>query len=211
MVLADSDGIDGLSMRRLGRELGVEAMSLYNHVANKDDILDGIVDLVLGEIYVPSPGEDWVQGMRKRALSARTVFARHPWTIGLLEARSDNSSPRRLTYYDSVLGTLREAGFGPQMAMRGFSIVDSFIYGFILQEQSLAFDDQDQLEDVGADLLEQMADRYPYLTEATRHAMESGYDFTTEFLFGLGLIIEALQRILESESPGSADATAPRD
>ncbi len=200
MTLADADGIDRLSMRRLGRELGVEAMSLYNHVANKDDLLDGIVDFVLGEIYLPTPGEDWEEAMRKRAASARTVFSRHPWAIGLLEARHADSSPMRLGYYDSVLGTLREAGFGPRPAMRAFSIIDSFLYGFILQEQSLAFDSPESLDEVGADLLRQMAEQYPHLTEATRHAMESGYDFETEFEFGLDLIIEALERKLRSDA-----------
>ena len=181
-------------MRRLGRELGVEAMSLYNHVESKDDVLRGIIDLVLAEIDVPHPGDDWAEAMRRRATSARAVFGRHPWAIGILERHSEDSSPRRLGYYDAVLGALREAGFGPRTAMRGFTVLDAYIYGFILQESSLAFDDQESLEDVGEDLLRQMADAYPHLTEATRMVLEQGYDRGDEFGYGLDLIIEALDR-----------------
>lgn len=192
--LADESGLEALTMRSLGKALGVEAMSLYNHVAGKDDILDGIVERVLDEIVLPSPDADWKQAMRDRAESARQVFTRHPWAIGLLEARAQNSSAQRLDYYDRILGALRGAGFPNQLAMRGFSVLDAYLYGFILQERSLAFDDAAGLEEVGADLLRQMADAYPHLTAVTRDVMASGYDFAAEFRFGLDLILDALER-----------------
>jgi AcrR family transcriptional regulator len=193
--VADTEGVDALSMRRLGRELGVEAMALYNHVANKDAILDGVVEVVLAKITVPSPDDDWKEAMRTRAASAREVFLRHPWAMGILESRPQNSSPQRLGYYDAVLGALRNAGFGSRLAMRAFSILDAYIFGFILQEQSIAFDnDDDSLQEIGEDLLRQMADAYPHLSAATTDAMTEGYDYSAEFEFGLDLILEALER-----------------
>jgi AcrR family transcriptional regulator len=193
--IADDAGLEALSMRRLGRRLGVEAMSLYNHVGSKGELLDGIVDYVLGEMEVPAPGDEWREAIRKRAGSARAVFLRHPWAMGLLESRYADSSPRRLGYYDAVLGSLLDAGLDLATAMRGFSIVDAYVFGFILQEISLAFDDAESLDEVGSDLLRQMADAYPHLTAATRHAMEEGYDRDEEFRFGLDLIIDALDRL----------------
>jgi AcrR family transcriptional regulator len=192
--LADERGVDALSMRKLGERLGVEAMSLYNHVANKDAVLDGIIEMVLAEIDVPSPDDDWKEGMRRRAASARRVFLRHPWAMGILESRPQNSSPERLGYYDAVLGVLRNAGFGNRLAMRGFSILDAYIFGFILQELGLVFDDDAGLQEVGEDLQRQMADAYPHLAEVTAEAMGAGYDFAEEFRFGLDLIIVALER-----------------
>jgi AcrR family transcriptional regulator len=194
LAIADADGLGAVSMRRVGAELGVEAMSLYHHVASKDELLRAVIDAVLAEIEIPDPGDDWREAMRRRAASAREVFARHPWAIGLLEGHSEESSPQRLGYYDAILGSLRKAGFEPRLAMRAFSLLDSFIYGFLLQEASLPFDDEASLDEVGADLLEQMAGAYPHLTEATRLALESGYDFSDEFDFGLDLIIDALGR-----------------
>lgn len=194
LQLADEHGLEALTMRSLGRQLGVEAMSLYNHVAGKDDILDAIVERVLAEIVLPSPGVDWKTAMRVRAASARQVFSRHPWAIGLLESRVENSSPQRLGYYDRILGALREAGFSNDLAMRGFSVLDAYLYGFILQERSLAFEDDAGLEEVGADLLRQMADAYPHLTAVTREALAAGYDFAEQFAFGLDLILDALER-----------------
>lgn len=200
--LADEGGVDALSMRKLGDRLGVEAMSLYNHVANKDALLDGIVERVLAEIDVPSPDEDWKEGMRRRAASAREVFLRHPWAMGILESRPQNSSPERLGYYDAVLGALRTAGFSSRLAMRGFSVLDAYIFGFILQELSLVFDDQASLEEVGEDLMRQMADAYPHLAEVTVDAMGAGYDFAAEFRFGLDLIIEALEAEKDASPTG---------
>ena len=191
--LADAEGVHALSMRKVGQRLGVEAMSLYNHVANKDDMLDGMVEAVLSEIAIPSPEDEWKDAMRRRASSAREVFLRHPWAMGLLESRPQNSSPQRLTYYDAVLGALRDAGFDTLLAMRAFSVLDAYIFGFILQELSLVFDDQESLEEVGEDLMRQMADAYPHLTEVTAQVMTEGYDFAEEFRFGLDVIIESFE------------------
>lgn len=194
LALADAEGVEALSMRRLGQVMGVEAMSLYKHVTDKDAILDGLVERVLEQIVVPSPDDEWKDAMRRRARSAREAFARHPWAVGLIESRASNSSPRRLAYFDGILGALRRAGFSNTLAMRGFSILDAYIYGFIRQEHSLAFSDDDSLQEVGAELLRQMADRYPHLTAVTRDTMAAGYDHAQEFEFGLDLILDALER-----------------
>jgi len=204
IALADEGGLAALSMRRLGRRLGVEAMSLYNHVAGKDELLDEIIEYVLGEMDVPSPGQDWEEAILTRAVSARAVFRRHPWAMGLIETRSQESSPQRLGYYDAVLGSLREAGFDVTTAIRAFATVDSYIFGFILQELSLSFDDAESLDEVGTDLLSQMAEAYPHLAEATTHAMESGYDRGVEFEFGLDLIIDGLKRVRDEQETGPA-------
>ena len=196
-ALADEGGLAALSMRRIGKALGVEGMALYNHVANKDAILDDIVERVLAEIPLPAPDGDWKNEMRGRAVAARAVFLRHPWAIGLLEERYAESSPARLAYFDAVLGCLRSAGFSPQLAMQAFSTIDSYLYGFVFQELSLPFDDPDSLEEVGEDLLQQMAGAYPHLTEATTAALEQGWNYSEQFLFGLDLILDALGRRLE--------------
>lgn len=198
LEIVDGGGLEALSMRSLGRALGVEAMSLYNHVEGKDDLLDSLVDRVLAEIELPTPGEEWKEAMRRRAASARDAFGRHPWAIRLLESRSQQSSPRRLAYFDAVLGTLREAGFANALAMRAFSTLDAYIFGYILQQSGLAFQDDAELEEVGEDLLRQLADGYPHLASVTREVLGTGYDHDQEFAFGLELILEGLERRLVS-------------
>lgn len=194
LALADEVGLEAVSMRRIGKALGVEGMALYNHVAGKDDILDGIVERVLTEIPLPSAEGDWKEAMRERAEAARRVFLRHPWAIGLLEARHANSSPARLQYFDAVLACLRRAGFDATRAMRAFSTLDSFVYGAILQEVTLPFDTPDSLEAIGDDLLAQMGSDYPHLTEATMRAMEDGWSHADQFRFGVDLVLDALER-----------------
>jgi AcrR family transcriptional regulator len=137
IALADEEGLDSLTMRELGLRLGVEAMSLYNHVTNKDDILDGMVDLVVGEIALPPGSAGWKQSMRQRAISARAAFALHPWASALIDSRQ-SSGPARLHYLDWVVGTLRRAGFPLEMTARAFSLVDSYIYGFGRQQLNMA-------------------------------------------------------------------------
>jgi len=194
LELADEGGVDAISMRKLGNRLGVEAMSLYNHIANKDEILDGLIETVLGEIDTPSVDDDWKDGMRRRATSAREVFRRHPWAMEVVERHSQSTSPQRLAYHDEILGVLRNAGYDDRFAMRTFSILDAYIFGFILQELSLSFDDDAGLQEVGADLMRQMAESYPHLTQVTANAMAQGYDQAEEFRFGLDLILDALER-----------------
>ena len=168
VALADRNGVGSLSMRRLAHELGVEAMSLYHHVANKDDVLDGIVDIVFSEIDLPEDGADWKAAMRERAISARAALRRHPWAIGLMESRS-SPGPAKLRHHDAVLRVLRTAGFPVEMAAHAFSLLDSYIYGFALQETSLPFETSDELVDVAQTILENLpADEYPYLTEMVK-------------------------------------------
>ncbi len=195
--LADEGGLELLTMRRLGVNLGVEAMSLYNHIANKDDLLDGMVDIVVGEIDLPSDPGDWQDAMRQRAISARAVFARHPWASGLIDSRQ-TSGPARLRYFDWVLGTLRRAGFSFEMAVRAFSLIDSYIYGFGRQQFNLSADDDLASEEIAAAFLQAIpADEYPYLRElVVEHAMKSGYDADADFDFGLNIILGGLQGLL---------------
>jgi AcrR family transcriptional regulator len=193
--LADKGGVAALSMRKLGQALGVEAMSLYNHVANKDDLLDGMVDLVFGEIGLPPRGVDWKATMRRRATSAREVLARHPWAIGLMESRS-RPGPATLRHHDAVIGCLREAGFSIAMAAHAYSVLDSYLYGFALQQASLPFKAEDVAE-VAATILRRFPAReYPHLTEMTvQHVLQPGYDYADEFAFGLDLILDGLERL----------------
>ena len=197
--LADRDGIESLSMRKLGRELGVEAMSLYNHVANKDDLLDGLADIMVGEIEVPSGGDDWKAAMRRRAISARGVLLRHPWASALIESRT-NSSPTRMRYPDAVLGSLRRAGFSIPMAIHAFIALDSYIYGFAVQEGNLPSGSPEELAAVGELMLRDLpAGEYPYLHEVLAdHVLEFGFDYAGEFEFGLDLILDGLERLRSS-------------
>jgi AcrR family transcriptional regulator len=197
LVLADAGGIDSMSMRKLGEELGVEAMSLYNHVANKDDILDGIVDLVFSEIALPSGRGDWKPAMRKRAISAHEALLRHTWAPSLMQSRT-KTGPATLRHHDSVLGRLRTAGFTLVMAAHAVSVIDGYVYGFALQQINLPLQSREQVAEVGQDILRQMAGEYPHLAEMiTKHAMKPGYDYGKEFEFGLDLILDGLERLRE--------------
>ena len=199
VTLADEGGIESLSMRKLGQALGVEAMSLYNHVANKDEILDGIVDLVVGEIDVPSRGAEWKSAMRRRAISAREVLLRHPWATGLMETRT-NLGPMTMRYYDAVIGCLRQAGFSLSMAAHAFSVLDSYIYGFALQQIKLPFENPEDLADIAQTILRQLpVEEYPYFFEMTsEHVLKPGFDYADEFEFGLDLILDGLERMLDT-------------
>ncbi len=195
IALADAAGIESLTMRKLGEELGVEAMSLYNHVANKDDLLDGMIDAVFSEIELPSGAADWKSAMRERAISAREVLSLHPWAIGLMESRT-SPGPATLRHHDTVIGTLRGGGFSVEMAAHAFSALDSYIYGFALQEASLPFDTAEETAEVAQVILAQFpAGEYPHLTELTiEHVLKPGYDYADEFEFGLDLILDGLER-----------------
>jgi AcrR family transcriptional regulator len=197
--LADREGIGSLTMRRLGQELGVEAMSLYNHVVGKDDILDGLVDLVFSEIAMPSDGGGWEAAMRERAISVRNALLRHPWATGLLESRSSGGD-ETLRHHDWVLGKLRDAGFSVEMAAHAYSVMDSYIYGFAMQQTTLPFDTPTEVAEVGLTLLNQFpADRFPYLAEMiSEHALQPGYDYGREFEWGLDLILDGLERARSS-------------
>jgi AcrR family transcriptional regulator len=196
LALADEGGHEALSMRNVGKQLGVEAMSLYNHVANKEDILDGLVDIVFSEIAVPSPGEaDWKTAMRERAISVRAALNRHRWAVGLMEGRM-SPGPATLRSHDAVMGCLREAGFAFRAAVHALSVMDAYIYGFALQEKNLPFETADQVSEVMTIQREHVPhmDDYPYLVEVATEMAQAGYDYATEFEFGLDLILDALER-----------------
>lgn len=195
VALADERGIEFLTMRKLGQALGVEAMSLYNHVAGKDDLLDEMVDGVFAEIDVPAPGTGWKAAMHGQAVSARQVLTRHRWAIGLMEART-SPGPATLRHHDAVIATLRTAGFTVAMAAHAFALLDSFIYGFALQEATLPFEGGEEAAEVARKMLDQLpSDAYPALRELTaEHVIRPGYDFGDEFAFGLDLILDGLER-----------------
>jgi AcrR family transcriptional regulator len=199
--LADKDGIDSLTMRKLGQVLEVEAMSLYNHVANKDDILDGMVDLVFGEIAVPSDSAAWKTAMRRRAISTREVLLRHQWATSLMQSRT-KPGPATLRHNDSVLGSLRVAGFSVEMAAHAFSVMDGYIYGFALQQMNLPSRTSEEASELAETILRQLpANEYPHLAEMiTEHAMKPGYDYANEFEFGLDLILDALERLRDTSA-----------
>lgn len=191
--LADRDGIGALTMRGLGAELGVEAMSLYKHVANKEEILDGIVELVVGEIELPGGEAHWREAMRRRAVSARAVLSRHPWAIGLLEARGA-VGPAALGYLDAILGSLRSAGFSVEDAAHAFWLLDSYVYGHVIQESSMTVSASEGAAGSGTSGREET---YPHLAEVGMEA--AAFSFDGEFEFGLELILQALERIVDGQ------------
>jgi AcrR family transcriptional regulator len=198
IALADQGGFESLTMRKLATELGVEAMSLYNHVASKDDLLDGMVDLVFGEIEPPSTGGDWKTAMRKRAVSTREALGRHRWAIGVMEGRTTHG-PANLALHNAVLGCLRAAGFSLEMTVHAYSVQDAYIYGFALQERDMSSESAD---DFAAEAQRQMHEYhavladYPHLVEVVGgHVAKEGYDYASEFVFGLDLILDGLDKL----------------
>lgn len=207
LVLADERGIDALSMRELGRHLGVDAMSLYNHVNNKDDLLNGIIDLVVGEIDLPPGDGDWSQAMRTRARSAQAAFTRHPWASQLLDSRT-SSGPERLRYFDWVIGTLRRAGFTVDVALHAYSALDSYVYGFARQQANLSSGEPSSPETAQHMLAEIPTDQFPHLTEVITHYIDhGGYDPDADFDFGLTLILDSLARLLDNDTQPDDPAT----
>jgi len=195
IALADASGIESLSMRKLGGELGVEAMSLYNHVSNKGDLTDGMIDGVFAEIDLPSGGTDWRTAMRHRAISVRKVLARHPWATGLMESRT-TPGPATLRHHDAVLGILREAGFSIVLAAQASSVLDSYIYGFVLQERNLSATSLGSTRLAQVILARLATQDYPHVAELTvEHVLQPGYDHDAEFEFGIDLILDGLERV----------------
>jgi AcrR family transcriptional regulator len=197
--LADERGLGELTMRKLADALGVEAMSLYNHVAKKDDLLDGMIDIVFSEIDPPATDGDWKAELRKRALSTRAALRRHPWAVGEMEGRADHG-PSNLRIHDAVLGCLRGAGFSLEMTVHAYSVQDAYIYGFALQETDMS---SETPEDFAAEAQRQMVDYqaaladHPHLVAVVGgYVAKVGYDYDAEFLFGLDLILDGLERLL---------------
>jgi AcrR family transcriptional regulator len=195
ITLADAGGIASLTMRKLGAELGVEAMSLYRHVANKSDMLDGMIDGVFAEIDLPTADIDWKTAMRRRAVSAREVLARHRWAVGLMESRA-TPGPATLRHHDTVIGILRGAGFSIELTAHAYSVLDSYIYGFAMQQPNLPFDSQEETAELAQAIMARFASgQYRHLTELTvEHVLQPGYDYGNEFEYGLDLILDGLER-----------------
>jgi AcrR family transcriptional regulator len=198
--LADKRGIESLSMRKLSQELGGGTMSLYNHIANKDDLLDGMIDAVFSEVDLPAHEDSWKTAMRERAISMRVAMTRHPWAVGLMESRR-TPGPATLRHHDAVIGCLLDAGFSIQLTAHAFAALDSYIYGFALQERSLAFGTPEETSQLAkAFLLQFPTKEYPRLATLTiEHVLQPGYDYGNEFEFGLDLILDGLEILLPQQ------------
>lgn len=197
--LADSEGVDKLSMRRLASVLGAGAMSLYHYVASKDELLDAMIDIVFEEIELPPEDAEWQSAMRRRAVSARQVLARHPWAIGLMDSRT-SPGPANLRHHEAVTACLRRAGFPVLLATHANWLLDSLVYGYAMQEATLPFDTADELADMAEDVyLPQLPpDEFPYLNESAAALVAAGYDPAEEFIFGLDLALAALEPLRAS-------------
>jgi len=195
VALADESGIDALSMRKLGERLGVEAMSLYKHVAHKDDLLDGMVDSVFAEIELPTGQPDWRPALRHRAISVRGALRHHPWAVPMMQART-NPGPSTLSHLDALIGLLRGAGFSVVLTAHALSAVDAYVYGFALQEKALPFDTEERSTEVIEHILAAMpVDQWPHLVEFSReHVLKPGYNYALEFEWGLELVLDGLEQ-----------------
>lgn len=189
--VADRSGLDGVSMRTVGKELDVQAMSLYHHIANKDALLDALADRVFTEIELPAVDDPWRPAMAARATSARAALSRHPWALGLVESRR-NPGPATLRHHDSVLGCLRRNGFTVALAAHAFSVLDAYVYGFVLTEQHLPFEPGEGTEEF-VETLGLPVDSYPHLAEMiTEQVRGRRYSYADEFGYGLDLVLDGV-------------------
>jgi AcrR family transcriptional regulator len=193
--LADQGGLDAISMRKLGQALGVEAMSLYKHVSNKDEVLDGVADLIAGEFEVPDPALPWKEAIRRSEISTHEVLLRHSWASTLIESRN-TAGPARMRYLDAVIGTLRSAGFPMPIVARAFGALDSHTYGFTLQEQAWAIEPVETPEAAAAMVAMLPEGAFPNLEAMGRMAMELDDGVPVDFEFGLDLLLDGLERLL---------------
>lgn len=191
--LADHLGsVEALTIRKLADHLGVKPMSIYHHVPNKDEILNGMVDAVFAEIELPERDGEWQAELRRRAHSARAALARHPWATGMLDSRT-NPGPATLTHHDAVIACLRASGFRPAEVSHTIATVDAYVYGFALQGAALPGETDDDLVGLADELMAQFAASYPSLAWFTsEYVMAPGYAFGDEFAFGLDLVLEGL-------------------
>ncbi|MDE3722697.1 TetR/AcrR family transcriptional regulator C-terminal domain-containing protein [Nocardiopsis sp. N85] len=198
--VADRGGIAQVSMRNVGRELGVEAMSLYHHLAGKDALLDGLADWIFTRIELPEPRKPWRPAMADRAASARGALATHPWALGVIESRSPG--PALLSHHEAVLACLRHNGFSIPLAAHASSAIDAYVYGFVLTELNLPFDADESVDEFVGGVRPQMPpDRYPHLAELVAdHVMGKDYTYGGEFAFGLDLILDSLERHLAADT-----------
>ena len=193
VAIADAGGLAALTIRSLAQELGVKPMAVYHYVANKSEILDGIVDMVFAEIDLPPRSGDWQNEIRQGAASARQALRRHPWALGLLESRK-SPGPATLRHHDTMIGTLRAAGFSVETTAHAYALIDSYVYGFALQEAALPFDGPETVTGVAEPIMGGFDEgEYPHLVEmATEFILAPGYDFGDEFEIGLDVILDAL-------------------
>ena len=195
LELADEGGIESLTMRKLGQVLGFEAMSLYNHVANKDDVLDGILDLVLAESEPPSPAGDWDAAVRESAISVHAALRRHPWACSIV-MDPGRIRPARLRYMDLLLGRLREAGFSAETTYHAYHVLDGHIFGFSLWETSHTYSPEEVSDFVERFSQTITPEAYPYLHEhGEQHFNEGPHQEVSAFEFGLDLIVDGLKKI----------------
>lgn len=195
VAVADEGGVDQVTMRNVGRHLGVEAMSLYHHVANKAALVDALADWVFTEIELPAPTDPWRPAMAARAASARAALSRHPWALGLLESRAPG--PALLRHHEAVLECLRQNGFSASLASHAFAAIDAYVYGFVITEVALPFDTADSVDDFAAEMTQSLPiAEYPRLAEVIALHTGRDYAFGDEFEFGLDLILDGLRRHL---------------
>ncbi len=191
LKLADEGGLAAVTMASVGARLGVEAMSLYRHIGNKEEMLDGLVDRVFAEIEVPADARDWRDALRRRAVSVHVALRRHPWAIGLMESRSQ-PGPATLGHHDAMVAILFRAGFDGRGATRAYNVLDSYVYGFALQEATLPFSSPEEMASMSQQMLDAVADAYPHLARVQRDLVGSGFDYADEFEAGLDIILGAL-------------------
>src|SRR3954453_10298502 len=200
LELADEHGIEELSMRKLGQRLGFEAMSLYNHVANKEDVLDGMLELVLAETEAPSPDGAWDESIRASALSVHAALRRHPWAAARLMTFA-GALPLRLRYMDALLGRLREAGFSADTTYHAYHVLDGHIFGFSLWETSHSYTAEEVSNFVEKFAQTVTPETYPYLHEhGEQHFAEGPHQEVSAFEFGLDLIVDGLKKIHDVEA-----------
>ena len=206
LAIADEAGIDALTMRSTSERLGSEPMSLYRHVRNKEDMLDGLVDLVFGEVALPRSAADWKRAMRQRAIAVREVLSRHPWAVALMESRVTPGA-ENLRHHEWVVGVLRGAGFSGADATHAYNALDSYIYGFALQERNLPFKNAEELAEIGPMLLRQIpADVYPHLRAVSEELLAARFDYGKEFEFGLDLLLDGIARMRSASGPAAGAA-----
>src|ERR687895_635028 len=191
LAIADEGGLAAVTMANVGARLGVEAMSLYRHIGNKEGMLDGLIDRVFAEIAVPADAPDWREALRRRAVSAHAALQRHPWAIGLMESRAQ-PGPATLGHHDAMVAILFRAGFEGRGATRVYNLLDSYIYGFALQEATLPFSSPEEMASLSEQMIAAVADAYPNLARVQRELVASGFDYADEFEAGLDIILGAL-------------------
>lgn len=196
VALADEQGLASVTMRAVGDRLGVEAMSLYHHVANKGELLDGMVEVVFGEVELPTTDVDWKEAMRRRAVSTREALGRHRWAVDLLQSAT-TPGPAQFRVVNAVLECLRNAGFSVEDTVHAYSAQDAYIYGFALQEKNLPVDTPGELAEAAQEVGRQFsAEEYPYIAETIAgQVTRPGYDFADEFRFGLDVILDGFERL----------------